>query len=94
MFGRDLMVRADNRPLKKRPDAFYRVGMDIASYPFLGTMVDSLMPSIVVGNPIASWPIIGVDSLSIRSSVLSDKLVKCLTPNSSLVTLSPLSPSP
>jgi hypothetical protein len=43
MFGRDFMIRADNRPLEKRPDIFYGVGMDIAPYPFLSTMIDGLM---------------------------------------------------
>ena len=71
MFGRDFMIRANDRPLEKRPDTFNGIGMDIAPYPFLGTMVDSLMPSIMVSNSLISRPIISIDSLGIRGSILS-----------------------
>ena len=41
MLGRDFMIRADNRPLKETPDVLNSVGVDIATHPFLSTMVDS-----------------------------------------------------
>jgi antitoxin component of RelBE/YafQ-DinJ toxin-antitoxin module len=37
------MVRTDNRTLEKAPDVLNRIGMNIASYPFLNTMIDGLM---------------------------------------------------
>ena len=42
MFMRDMMVRANNRPLKETPDILNGVGVDITTYPFLLVVVDSL----------------------------------------------------
>ncbi len=41
------MIRTDNRPLKETPDVLNSIGVDITPYPFLSTMVDSLMPSVM-----------------------------------------------
>jgi hypothetical protein len=43
------MVRANNRPLEKRPDVLNVVCMNIAPYPFLSTMINSLMFGIFIG---------------------------------------------
>ena len=76
MLGGDFMIRADKRPLEKRPDTFYGVGMNITPNPFLSTMVDSLMLRIMVSNSVVSRPFIDINSFCVRSGVLSDKLMK------------------
>ena len=80
MFGTKFMIRANDRPLEKRPDTLYGVGVNIAPYPFLGTMVDCLMPCIMVSDTIVSRPFIGKDSFGIRCGMFSDKLVKRFAP--------------
>ena len=69
MFSREFMIRTNNRTLKETPDALNGVGMDITPNPFLSTMVDCLVPSVVVSNPVISRPIICIDSLRIRGSM-------------------------
>ena len=60
MFDTEFMIRADDRPLEKRPDALYGIGVDITPNPFLSTMVDSFMSGIMVSDSIVSRPIIGI----------------------------------
>ena len=48
MFGREFMIRTDNRTLKKTPYILNSVSMDITPNPLFSTMVDCLMPSIMV----------------------------------------------
>ena len=81
MFNTEFMIRADNRPFEKRPNTFYGICMDIASYPFISTMVDGLMSGIMVSNPIVSRPIVSIDSFHIRCGILPDKLMKRLAVN-------------
>lgn len=59
------MIRAYDRAFKQTPDVLNGVGMDIAINPFLGTMADSFVPCIVVGNSPVSRPIIGVNGFGI-----------------------------
>src|SRR3990172_7469037 len=79
MFGRYFMIRANDRPLQKRPYALNRVSVDVTPYPFLGTMIDRFVLCISVSDSLVGRPFVSVDSLSIRGRVLSDKLVECLT---------------
>ena len=67
MFSRDFMIRTDNRTLEETPYVLNCVGMDITPNPFLSTVVDCLMPSVLVSDTIISRPIIGIDSFRIRS---------------------------
>ncbi len=52
------MIRTDNRTLKETPHILNGVGMDITTHPFLGTMVDCLMPSIMVSDSPIGKPLI------------------------------------
>jgi len=76
MFGREFMIGTNNRPLKETPDVLNSVGMDITPDPFLSTVVDCLMPCIMVGNPLVGRPIIGIDSLGVGGSMSLDKVMK------------------
>ena len=78
MFMADFMIGTDNRALEEAPDTLNGIGVDIATHPFLSTMVDGLMPRVVVSNSFVSRPIISVDSLSIRGNILVNKAMKCL----------------
>jgi len=82
MFGREFMIRTDNRTLKETPDVLDSVGMDITPNPFLRTMVDCLVPSIMVSDTIVRRPIISVDSLSIRGGMGFNEVVECLAVSS------------
>ena len=70
MFGREFMIRTNNRTLKETPDVLNSIGVDITTHPFLSTMVDCLVSSVVVSNTIISRPIIGIDSLSVRCGMV------------------------
>lgn len=74
MFFTNLMIRTDNRTLKKRPDILNRVGMNVTTYPFLGTMIDGLMYGIFVTNAIVSGEIIGVNRFGVRFGMRVNKL--------------------
>mgnify|MGYP001574648071 CR=1 FL=1 len=50
MFDRDMVKRADDRSLQETPYALHGLGMGVATYPFLGLVVDRLMDGIVVTN--------------------------------------------
>ncbi len=52
------MIRTHNRPLKETPDILNSVGVDITTNPFLNTMVDCLVSSVVVGNTGTNIPTI------------------------------------
>jgi len=58
----EFMIRTHNRPLKETPDVLNSIGADTTPYPFLGTMVDSLMPSVVVSNTPISRPVVSINS--------------------------------
>ncbi len=73
------MIRTDDRAFKETPDILNSVGMDITPNPFLGTMVDCLVPSIVVSNSSISRPIISIDSFGIGSGMYSSASIEAKT---------------
>jgi len=77
MFSGELMIRTHNRTLKETPYILNSVGMDITTHPFLSTMVDCLVPGIMVSDTLIWRPFIGVDSFGIRRGMSLDKLVEC-----------------
>jgi len=76
MLHRQLMIRADNRPLEKAPNAFNGVSVDFAMHPLLDAVIDRLVPGVGILNTLISGPIVGVDGLCIVGDVLMDKPVE------------------
>ena len=66
MFFTDLMVGTHNRPLEKAPDVLNRIGVDVATYPFISTMVDRLMLNTLFLKPFISRQFISVNSFYFR----------------------------
>ena len=76
MFGGDFMIRTDNRPLKETPDVLNSVGMDITPNPLLFTMIDRLMPRVVVSNTLVWRPTISIDSFGIGGSMSFNEVME------------------
>lgn len=72
------MIRANDRPLEKRPNAFYDVGMNITPHPFFFAVIDRLVACVGIFNATIGRPIIGVNGLRLRQGVFPYELVKCL----------------
>ncbi len=79
MFFRDLMIRTHNRTLQETPDVLYGVGINIATYPLVSTVVDRLVLGIFVLNAVVSRPIIGINRFGIRCGMRVNELVKRLS---------------
>ena len=75
MLDADLMVGADDRPLKQAPDVLNGIGVDIAIDPLFGAVVDSLVACIVVGNSLVGGPIVGIDCFGVRCGIGVDEVV-------------------
>jgi hypothetical protein len=78
MLHAHLMIRTHNRPLKKAPDAFDAVGVDVAMHPFLLRVVDRAVLGIVVLNAAIAGMLVGVDVLRVGSRRLVDEIVELL----------------
>ena len=50
MLGTQVMMRADDRPLEKRPHALDGVGVDIGLHPFLRPVVNRSVLSVLVAD--------------------------------------------
>src|SRR5438552_12170392 len=81
MLHADFVVSANDRPLKKTPNAFHSVRMNIAMYPFLRTVIDSLMLRVGIGNAFIRGKLISVDGVCIRCRVLVNESVQCFPVN-------------
>ena len=77
MFSGDLMIRTDNRSLEERPNALNRVGVNIATYPFLNRMVDSVMLSICISHALISRKLVGVNVLGLIGKAFFYESVQC-----------------
>src|ERR1700722_15954367 len=76
MLGADLMIGTNDRPLKQRPDAFYGVRVDIATYPLHLTMADRLMRRVAIRNAHIPGVFVRNHPLGIRFRRLFDELMK------------------
>src|SRR5256885_866006 len=59
-----LMIRADDRPLEKRPHAFHAVCVNVAAHPLFASVIDCLMFSVLVCDSFVSGALIGENTLS------------------------------
>src|SRR5580692_7784025 len=79
MLYTHFMVRTYYRPLKKAPDAFDAVCMDIAVHPFFLGMVDCLVARVVIADAAIRNILICINSLGIRLGRFVNELMKRVT---------------
>src|ERR1700733_3958787 len=78
MLHAHLMIRTDDRPLKKAPNAFNAVCMNIAVHPFLFGVIDRTVFGVVVLDAAIANVLISVNVLGTRGRSLMDEIVKLL----------------
>lgn len=76
MLFADFMIRANNRTLKETPNTLNGIGVNIAPYPFLGKMVDCLMPSVFVCNSLIWRPIVSIYRFCVRCCVFANEVMQ------------------
>src|SRR3990172_8595147 len=70
MLDGDLVKRADDGSLEQAPHVLDAVGVDESADPFLGAVVDGLVPGILVPNADVGGPLIGIDRFGLVRNVL------------------------
>lgn len=73
---RDLMIRADDRTLEKRPYVLYGVGMNFASNVLAGSMPYRFVFGVLICDATVSGPFVGIDSFGVAASISSDEAVQ------------------
>src|SRR6266404_2643105 len=73
MLHADLMIRADDRTLEQRPDAFHRVRVNVAAYPFLSGVIHGLMKRVRIAASLIRGAIIGHNSGCFIGDLRSDE---------------------
>src|SRR5258708_9796578 len=73
VLGADLMEGADYRPLEQRPHALHAVRVDIAAYPFLCAVVDTLVDRVVVPEADVAGVLIREDALRLADADIIDE---------------------
>ena len=76
MFGADLVIGTNNRPLEEAPHPFNGVGVNLAVDPLPGAMVHCLVVGIVIPDTSVSRPFVSVDSLGVRGDVGADECME------------------
>src|SRR5439155_23385367 len=78
MLGTHLMECTDDGSLQEAPNALGAVGVHVTAYPFLDAMIDSLVPSVLIRDPLVGPPFVGVDGGRIGRNALADDRVQGL----------------
>src|ERR1700734_2675792 len=78
MLHAHLMIRSYNRPLKKAPNAFDAVCVDVSMYPFLFRVVNRAMRRILILDAAIAGMLVCVDICRLRNRRLMDKLMELL----------------
>lgn len=76
MFHTELVVRADDCPIQQTPDGFDGVGMNVATDPFLGGVVDCLMDRVLIPDAVITGVGVGVDRYRFVGDIGSDEVVE------------------
>src|ERR1700722_3465139 len=76
MFGADLMIRTNDRPLKQAPDALNGVSVNIATHPLFGAVVNGLMCCVGVGNTKVTGSFIGHQAFGLGINSLCHERMK------------------
>ena len=81
MFDRDLMKRANDRPLQKAPNVLYGVGIDVATGVLADGVVDRLMEGIFVPDTPVRPPVVSVDGFGIvRHGFIGERMESLAAP--------------
>jgi hypothetical protein len=78
MLHAHFMICTDDRPLKKAPNAFYAVRVDVAMNPFLFGVVDRAVFGVLVLDAAIAGVLFSVDVLRVRGRRLGDELMELL----------------
>src|SRR5712691_4782642 len=78
MLCTDLVIRTDNTALKKAPDTFYAVVVNITPDPLFGMMINRLVRRVFIGNPEICGILVGHQSLSVWLGVTLDESMEHL----------------
>jgi len=65
-----LMVRTDDGPLEKAPDAFDPVRVNVSAYPFFRAVVNALMLCVVIADAVVAGIVVCVAAGCIRARSL------------------------
>src|SRR5579864_502080 len=76
MLYAHLMIGANQAALEQRPDAFHAVRVNITAHPFLGTVIDTFVFSVLVLDSGITRILVGHDPLRFVGNHLFDKSVK------------------
>src|SRR5947209_372096 len=79
MLFTNLMIRANDRTLKKRPHAFHAVRVTLAAHVFAKMMIDCLMACVLICYSLISRPRISHNTFGLISKRGLDELVKRAT---------------
>jgi len=78
MLGAELMVGANDRPLKQAPDALNGVGVNLPMNPLVPSVVDRLVLRVLVPNALVAGPFVRVDFPHLAVDVVLDEAPKGL----------------
>ena len=76
MLHAHLMIRANDRSLKKAPNAFITVGVNVAMHPFLFGVVDCAMVGVLVLDAAITRMLVGVDVYRVRGRRFVNEVVE------------------